>query len=225
MEFRSALDAIFARDLADKARIRRKGNTWTVTLRKAVPFNRLVLQEDITKGQRIAAFTVEVQKDNGEWEPVASETTVGYKRIVLLPDRTARRLRIRVDETLARPLLSHIALFQDDIYQEKTEEEDPGTVHGLSEIRYLDLGEVKDVQGFHYTPAAKGRGGVIIDYRLEASEDGTRWTVVEEGMFDNIVNNPIRNEVRKPFTARYIKLVPVRSSNGTTYGIADFGII
>ena len=225
MEFRSALDAIFARDLADKARIRRKGNTWTVTLRKAVPFNRLVLQEDITKGQRIAAFTVEVQKDNGEWEPVASETTVGYKRIVLLPDRTARRLRIRVDETLARPLLSHIALFQDDIYQEKTEEEDPGTVHGLSEIRYLDLGEVKDVQGFHYTPAAKGRGGVIIDYRLEASEDGTRWTVVEEGMFDNIVNNPVRNEVRKPFTARYIKLVPVRSSNGTTYGIADFGII
>ena len=225
MEFRSALDAIFARDLADKARIRRKGNTWTVTLRKAVPFNRLVLQEDIAKGQRIAAFTVEVQKDNGEWEPVASETTVGYKRIVLLPDRTARCLRIRVDETLARPLLSHIALFQDDIYQEKTEEEDPGTVHGLSEIRYLDLGEVKDVQGFHYTPAAKGRGGVIIDYRLEASEDGTRWTVVEEGMFDNIVNNPVRNEVRKPFTARYIKLVPVRSSNGTTYGIADFGII
>ena len=116
MELRGALDTIFAEDLAEGARIRRKGSTWTVTLREPKAFNRLVLQEDLTLGQRIAAFTVEALQD-GEWNTVASETTVGFKRIVLLPDVTASAVRIRIDESLAKPFLSHIALYQDDIYQ------------------------------------------------------------------------------------------------------------
>ena len=116
MEFRGALDAIFAEDLAADARIRRKKDAWTVRLHGPKSFNRLVLQEDLTLGQRIAAFTVEARVD-GQWETIAEETTVGFKRIVLLPDVTADAVRIRVDESLAKPFLSHIALFQDDIYQ------------------------------------------------------------------------------------------------------------
>jgi len=116
MELRGALDTIFAENLADGARIRRKGNTWTVTLREPKAFNRLVLQEDLTLGQRIAAFTVEALTAEG-WTPVAEETTVGFKRIVLLPDVTASAVRIRVDEALAKPIISQIALYQDDIYK------------------------------------------------------------------------------------------------------------
>ena len=224
MEFRTALDAIFADNLADGARIRRKADTWTVTLDGEKAFNRLVLQEDIALGQRIAAFTVEALTADG-WTPVAEETTVGFKRIVLLPDVTASAIRIRVDETLAKPIISQIALYQDDIYREPSAEEDPGTVHGISETQVIDLGEVRSLDGFYYTPAKRGRGGVIIDYRLEVSADGTLWTVADEGMFDNIVNNPVRTEVRKPLKARFLRLVPTRTSTGTTYGIAGFGQI
>ena len=117
MEFRGALDAIFSDNLADRARIRRKKDTWTVSLRKPKAFNRLVLQEDLNLGQRVAAFTVEARVD-GQWETVAEETTVGFKRIVLLPDITADAVRIRVDESLAKPHLRTIALYQDDIYHE-----------------------------------------------------------------------------------------------------------
>ena len=117
MEFRGALDAIFSDNLADKARIRRKKDTWTVSLRKPKAFNRLVLQEDLNLGQRVAAFTVEARVD-GQWKTVAEETTVGFKRIVLLPDITADAVRIRVDESLAKPHLRTIALYQDDIYHE-----------------------------------------------------------------------------------------------------------
>jgi alpha-L-fucosidase len=222
MEFRTALDAIFADNLADGARIRRKGDTWTVTLDGEKAFNRLVLQEDLTLGQRIAAFTVEALTADG-WTPVAEETTVGFKRIVLLPDVTASAVRIRVDETLAKPIISQIALYQDDIYREPSAEEDPGTVHGISETQVIDLGVVRSLDGFYYTPAKRGRGGVIIDYRLEVSADGKQWTVADAGMFDNIVNNPVRTEVRKPLKARFLRLVPTRTSTGTTYGIAEFG--
>ena len=79
--------------------------------------SRLVLQEDLNLGQRIAAFTVEARVD-GKWETVAEETTVGFKRIVLLPDVTADAVRVRVDESLAKPFLRSIALYQDDIYHD-----------------------------------------------------------------------------------------------------------
>lgn len=117
MEFRGALDAIFSDNLADRARIRRKKNIWTVNLKKPKAFNRLVLQEDLHLGQRIAAFTVEARVE-GQWETVAEETTVGFKRIVLLPDVTADAVRVRVEESLAKPYLCSIALYQDDIYHE-----------------------------------------------------------------------------------------------------------
>jgi alpha-L-fucosidase len=224
MELRGALDTIFADDLAGGARIRRKGNSWTVKLNGEKTFNRLVLKEDLPLGQRIAAFTVEALTAGG-WQEVARETTVGFKRIVLLPDVTATAVRIRVDESLAKPFITHIALYQDDIYREVTEEEDPGTVHGASEVQTLDLGDLRETGGFFYTPAPRGRGGVIIDYRLEVSADGTHWTVADEGMFDNIVNNPVRTEVRNPFQARYLRLTPLRTSGGATYGISGFGAL
>ena len=116
-EFRQALDTIFSDNLADRARIRRKADVWTISLSEPKTFNRLVLQEDLTLGQRIAAFTVEACVD-GEWRAVAKETTVGFKRIVLFPETKADAVRVRVDESLAKPFLSTIALYQDDIYHE-----------------------------------------------------------------------------------------------------------
>ena len=113
MELRSALDRIFARDLAGQ--VKRKGNTWTVDANG--PFNRLVLQEDIAMGQRIASFTLEALTADG-WTPLARETTVGYKRILLLPECEASQIRISVTESLAKPLLCGIGLYHDEIYHE-----------------------------------------------------------------------------------------------------------
>ena len=113
MELRSALDRIFARDLAGQ--VKRKGNTWTVDAKGS--FNRLVLQEDIAMGQRIASFTVEALTADG-WTPLARETTVGYKRILLLPECEASQIRISVTESLAKPLLCGIGLYHDEIYHE-----------------------------------------------------------------------------------------------------------
>lgn len=116
MEFRQALDAVFADNLALEQR--REGNTWTVKVRPGKPFNRVVLQEDIAKGQRISAFTVEVETADG-WAPLAQETTVGRKRILLVPQTSCETLRVRVTDALAKPLLKDIGLYYDDIYTNK----------------------------------------------------------------------------------------------------------
>ena len=116
MEFRQALDAVFADNLALEQR--REGNTWTVKVRSGKPFNRVVLQEDIAKGQRLSAFTVEVETADG-WAPLAQETTIGRKRILLVPQTSCETLRVRVTDALAKPLLKDIGLYYDYIYTNK----------------------------------------------------------------------------------------------------------
>ena len=75
-----------------------------------------MLQEYIPLGQRVAAFEVEVRKD-GEWVQVAKETTIGYKRILLIPSVTADAVRIHITEADACPVLNRLALYMDDIYR------------------------------------------------------------------------------------------------------------
>ena len=72
------------------------------------------IREEIALGQRISDFTVEALRD-GQWTEVARETTVGHKRIVLLPQLDCPALRITVTGALAKPLLSGIGLYQDNI--------------------------------------------------------------------------------------------------------------
>lgn len=101
MEFRAALDEIFADDLAAGAKLRRKGDCWTLTMAEPVTFNRVVLEEEIASGQKISAFTIEALGEDGNWTEIASETTIGHKRIVPVPAVTALSIRIKVTGTIA----------------------------------------------------------------------------------------------------------------------------
>ena len=48
---------------------------------------------------------------------MASETTIGYKRILLIPTVTTSAVRVRITEADACPVLNRIALYMDSIYQ------------------------------------------------------------------------------------------------------------
>lgn len=116
MEFRAALDHIFSTDLAQNGKLRRKGNVWTLTLKEPATFNRVVLEEEIARGQKIAAFTIEALGEDGNWTEIASETTIGHKRIVPVPTVTAKGIRITVQETIApKCAIRKPELYMDDI--------------------------------------------------------------------------------------------------------------
>jgi len=82
----------------------------TIEMGNQVPFNRFMVQEYIPLGQRVKAFTVEA-KVNGEWKEIASETTIGYKRILRLPNTTAAEIRFSVKDAKACPVISNIQVF------------------------------------------------------------------------------------------------------------------
>jgi alpha-L-fucosidase len=77
---------------------------------KPVAINRILLQEYIKLGQRIKAFTVEA-KINGNWKTVASETTIGYKRILRIDRITASALKINISDSKACIAISNIQAY------------------------------------------------------------------------------------------------------------------
>lgn len=143
-EFRAALDRIFADDLAQGAQIEASNvrgesrryaaanlldadydSYWAtddgvceaaVELRFDAPrtFNRVLLQEYIPLGQRVARFHIEALGDDGTWYEIARQTTIGYKRIVLTDRVTTAGVRIVIDESLACPVLNRAALYLDN---------------------------------------------------------------------------------------------------------------
>lgn len=70
----------------------------------------LMLQEYIPLGQRIKSFTVELKQDD-EWKPVASATTIGYKRILKIDPTEAQAIRINIKESKACPVISNVEVY------------------------------------------------------------------------------------------------------------------
>lgn len=142
MEFRAAIDKIFADDLAKRAKVQYFGFMETgrygkynprhctgtiISFRKPVSFNRIVLQEDIEYGQNVAYFEVWIRK-KGEKDLslVATGTTVGYKRILLLPmQEKVKEMKVKYILCRNELHLLPVQLYKDDIFddtnlQEKT---------------------------------------------------------------------------------------------------------
>ncbi len=80
-----------------------------LTLPLAIRFDRLVLQEDLSKGERVEAFALDVWEDG--WREVARGENIGYRRTLRFPEQNALRLRIRILASRAEAQLSTISAY------------------------------------------------------------------------------------------------------------------
>jgi len=76
-----------------------------------VEFDRIMLQEPIRFGQRIAAFSVEAM-ENGKWREIAAGTTVGYKRLLRINPLKTDRVKIVIKKANNLPALSNFGLYK-----------------------------------------------------------------------------------------------------------------
>ena len=205
-ELREWVDANFANNLAATP------TGLTVALAPQSRINAVLLQEDITKGQRVEEFAVETYTD-GKWTTVAEGTTIGYKRILKFDETVADSLRIAVRSSRNEPNISAIEAYHivlpTDIAAQETEFNvlSPATTASGSELIVKADTPLK-VAGFIYTPA-KGEEP-IFKYKAQVSTDGKKWSDIKTtGEFSNIVNNPIPQRVvfDKPVKASQLRIV------------------
>ncbi|MEC3907205.1 alpha-L-fucosidase [Tamlana sp. 2201CG12-4] len=76
-----------------------------------ITFNRFLVQEDISLGQRVEKFTLEVLDDKGIWEEIANETTIGYKRILRFPAITSKSVKFSIKKAKGSLVISNIGIY------------------------------------------------------------------------------------------------------------------
>jgi len=82
----------------------------TIDLKKPTSINRFMVQEYIKLGQRVQEFTIDAFVNNN-WEEIASETTIGYKRILRFETVTATKVRMNIKKSKASPVISNIGIY------------------------------------------------------------------------------------------------------------------
>lgn len=82
----------------------------TIDFGKETTFNRFLVQEYIALGQRVKKFTLEVFV-NKEWKEIASQTTIGYKRILRFDNVTSQKLRFNILDAKGSPTITNIEVY------------------------------------------------------------------------------------------------------------------
>ena len=88
-----------------------KTGSFVINLGKPTDINRIVLQEYIPLGQRVASFSVEAW-DGKQFTEIDRQTTIGYKRILSFPMLKTSKLRINILEADACPVISELQIFK-----------------------------------------------------------------------------------------------------------------
>ncbi|MFJ5291072.1 alpha-L-fucosidase [Streptomyces sp. NPDC088348] len=82
----------------------------TVKLHAHRAFDRIRLGEDITRGQQVERFAVDIWTGTA-WQQAATGTTIGYARILALPEPVrGDRIRIRILQSRTTPRLASASL-------------------------------------------------------------------------------------------------------------------
>ncbi|MEE1021286.1 MAG: alpha-L-fucosidase, partial [Bacteroidales bacterium] len=72
--------------------------------------NTFLIQEDISKGQRVEEFLVEAYI-NGEWQTLTKGTTIGYKRLLRFEDCKVEKIRITILSSRGKANIKNIGLY------------------------------------------------------------------------------------------------------------------
>ena len=211
--------ADYRKEIFTDNRVKGGLKAWTARrvyqLKPKSEINVVMLREDISKGQRMEAFTVEALTADG-WKEIAKGTTVGYKRLIRIPAVEARQLRVKVDACRLAANISEVAAYYARPLEESAAKEN---WNDLSRTAWkqvtatplvIDLGKAVDMTGFVYAPAnAEAKPTMAFRYKFYISTNGRDWKEVPTtGEFSNIMHNPVPQTVSfgNKVSARYIKL-------------------
>lgn len=107
-EFGSALQTRFSKPVGQTAG---RGNVLELRLDKPHPIGQIIIQEDITGGERIRKYEVDALVGGDKWRKIAEGQSVGHKRIERVEPIEVAALRLRATETQAEPIVCNLTAY------------------------------------------------------------------------------------------------------------------
>lgn len=108
-EFGARINALYANRLCAT-----EGEGWRLELvvpEDSGPVNQVVLMERIEHGERVREFALDAET-SGRWREIYKGSCIGHKHIARFADVAARRLRLRVDNAAAMPLIGDFSAYR-----------------------------------------------------------------------------------------------------------------
>jgi alpha-L-fucosidase len=94
------------------AETRGEGETVELALPAPRRIDRVVMMEEIARGERVRAYVLEGLAGPDRWERLAAGTCIGHKRIETFDAVEAARVRLRVTAAVAPPRIRRLAAFE-----------------------------------------------------------------------------------------------------------------
>lgn len=205
------------------------------SLKSGTAINMVLLQEDISKGQRVELFTVKAYTSQG-WKIVAEGTTIGYKRMVRFPAINASRLKIIINSSRLKANISRVAAYYADPLTEKCEIETWNNMprntwkQVSSSPLVIDLGKLVPLTAFTYAPAnAMAKPTMAFRYKFFVSPNGDDWVEIRTNReFSNIMHNPLPQTVTLPNGGTFARFIKLEATTPTDepalIGLQEIGV-
>ena len=88
-----------------------EGSTLALNLPQPMEINHVILQEDLSQGQRILAFTIEGIDEKGQTLNLYEGSSVGHKRICYFSPVTVKKIKVSFTNLKAKPKITNFAVY------------------------------------------------------------------------------------------------------------------
>ncbi len=92
-------------------RKRGEGKFLEIRFTKSTEINHVILQEDLSKGQRVLAFSIEGMDNVGKWSQLYDGTSIGNKRICSFDEVPLKRIKVKFTNFKAEPQITNFAVY------------------------------------------------------------------------------------------------------------------
>jgi alpha-L-fucosidase len=88
-----------------------KGNSLELAFPKPTEINHVILQEEISLGQRVLGFLIEIMDENQRWREVYNGTSIGTKKICYFNSVTSKKIKVSFTNTKTLPQITNFAVY------------------------------------------------------------------------------------------------------------------
>ena len=88
-----------------------EGNALEISFSEPTEINHVILQEDLSKGQRVLGYTIEGTNEKGESLNLYKGTSVGHKRICYFSPVSVRCIKVSFTNIKAKPVITNFAVY------------------------------------------------------------------------------------------------------------------